>query len=84
MDWSLRVSRNEEIFTFLSSNNILTLKIMTSFKTTSSFLYRIWNVLLQTIASWTEAGKANVIPKTDEAYNWEVKDQAIKYHAKVL
>lgn len=68
----------EEMFTFLSSNSILTLKIMTSFKTTSSFLYRIWNVLLQTRASWTEAGKANVMPKADEKHNWRVKDEQHK------
>lgn len=59
---------------------------MTSFKTTSSFLYRIWNVLLQTRASWTEAGKANVIPKTDEIYNWGKRQtgQVSKYEVKVL
>lgn len=76
--WSFTVSRYEEMVTFLSSNSILTLKIMTSFKTTSSFLYRIWNVLLQTRASWTEAGKANVMPEEDEKYNWEVNDEEYK------
>lgn len=69
----------EEMFTFFSSNNILTLKIMTSFKTTSSFLYRIWNVLLQIRESWTEAGKAKVIPKTDKICNWQVKGKIQLY-----
>jgi hypothetical protein len=78
------------MFTFFSSNNILTLKIITSFKRTSSFLYRIWNVLLQIRESWTEAGKAKVIPKTDKIHNWQVKDknvivQVIKYsYLKIL
>lgn len=63
------------MFTFLSSNNIFTLKIITSFKTTSSFLYKIWKVLLQIRESWTEAGKAKVIPKTDKIRNWQVKSK---------
>jgi hypothetical protein len=34
--------------------------------------------LLQTRASWTEAGKANVMPEEDEKYNWEVNDEEYK------
>lgn len=49
--------------TFFSSSSIVTLKRKTSLTTTSSFLYRIWKVLLQRTSSWTEAGNARSEPR---------------------
>lgn len=55
---------------FFSSNSIMTLKRSTSLTTTSSFLYRIWKVLLQMTSSWTDAGKARSEPER-EAWRFE-------------
>ena len=49
--------------TFFSSSSIITLKRRTSLTTTSSFLYRIWKVLLEMTSSWTEAGNARSEPR---------------------